>query len=129
MKIGIAGCKGRMGSLLVQELQSGAHKGAKFSGGTALPKEIITKSEFFITTDAEERFKKSDAVVDFTVPEATRRHIALAVKHKKTLIIGTTGLTAADDKKIRDAAKKTRIVQASNFSSGVNLLLTLVEKA
>ncbi len=129
MKIGIVGCKGRMGALLVKELQSGAHKNAKLAGGTALPQDIKSKSEFFITTDAEELFKKSDAVIDFTVPEATRKHLALAVKHKTTLIIGTTGLTATDEKKIKDAAKKTAIVQASNFSLGVNLLSALVEKA
>lgn len=129
MKIGITGCKGRMGSLLVQELQGGRYKGAALAGGTALPHEIRGRTEFFVTMDAEELFKKSDAIIDFTIPAATRKHIDLAVKHKKTLVIGTTGLTNADDKKIRNAAKKTRIIQASNFSTGVNLLTALVEKA
>jgi 4-hydroxy-tetrahydrodipicolinate reductase len=127
MKIGIAGCKGRMGSLLVQEIVSGRYRDAALSGGTVLPAEM-SKADFFITTDPDELFQKSDAVIDFTVPEATRKHVWLAAKHKKTLVIGTTGLTEADQKEIGDAAKETRIVQASNFSAGVNLLLALVEK-
>ncbi len=130
MKIGIAGCKGRMGALLVEEILSGNHKGATLVGGTALPQELRKGPEsFFITSDAEELFKKSDAVIDFTVPEATRKHIALAVKYKRTLVIGTTGLTASDEKKMSLAGKKTRIIQASNFSVGVNVLTALVEKA
>lgn len=129
MKIGIAGCKGRMGALLVRELQSGAHKGAVLAGGTALPADIKKNEDFFVTSSAEELFKKSDAVIDFTVPALTRKNIDLAVKHKKVLVIGTTGLTPADEKKIKAASKKTRIIVASNYSAGVNLLLALVEKA
>lgn len=128
MKIGVAGCKGRVGTLLVNELLSGNWKGATLTGGTVLPAEM-TKSDFFITTDADELFKKSDAIIDFTVPKATRAHIALAAKHKKILVIGTTGLSADDEKEIKSAAKKTTIIQSANFSVGVNVLLSLVEKA
>lgn len=132
MKIGITGCKGRMGAMLVQEILSGAIPGVTLSGGTVLPEDLKNgggKADFFVTTDAEDLFKKSDAVIDFTAPEATRKHVWLAAKNRKSLIIGTTGLTGTDDKEIRDAAKETRIVQASNFSVGVNLLSALVEKA
>ncbi|MGB4057847.1 MAG: 4-hydroxy-tetrahydrodipicolinate reductase, partial [Alphaproteobacteria bacterium] len=122
MKIGVAGCKGRVGTLLVNELLSGNWKGATLTGGTVLPAEM-TKSDFFITTDADELFKKSDAIIDFTVPKATRAHIALAAKHKKILVIGTTGLSADDEKEIKSAAKKTTIIHSANFSVGVNVLL------
>lgn len=131
MKIGIAGCRGRVGSLLVEELLSGNWKGLTLAGGTALPAEIKAagKTKFFITPDAEALFKKSDAVIDFTVPKATRLHAELAAKHKTALIVGTTGLTAADEKKISAAAKKTAIVRTANFSVCVNVLEALVEKA
>jgi 4-hydroxy-tetrahydrodipicolinate reductase len=129
MKIGIAGCKGRMGTLLVQEILSGQHKQAKLAGGTALPHEMKKGKPAYILDSAEELFKKSDVVIDFTVPAATRKHIDLAVKHKKTLILGTTGLSDSDDKKILDASKKTRIIKAANFSLGVNLLSALVERS
>lgn len=129
MKIGIAGCKGRMGSLLVQEILSGRHPEAKLAGGTALPGEITGKEDFFITDNADALFEKCDVLIDFTVPDATRKHIWLAAKHKKSIVIGTTGLTEADEKEIADAARETRIVYAANMSLGVNLLLALVEKA
>ena len=131
MKIGITGCRGRVGSLLVNELLSGAHKGLKLAGGSALPAEVKAAGNpgFFITADAEYLFEKADAVIDFTVPAATRQHIALAAKYKKPLIIGTTGLTAADEKKIKDAAKKIPVIYTANYSVCVNMLEALVEKA
>ncbi len=130
MKIGITGCKGRMGLMLVHEILSGAFDGVELAGGTVLAEDMgKTKADFFITADADELFKKSDTVIDFTAPEATRKHIWLAAKHHKSYIIGTTGLTDADEKEMKDAAKETRIVYAANYSVGVNLLAALVEKA
>ena len=132
MKIGVVGCKGRVGSLLVNEIRSGTWKGVTLSGGTLLPEDMAKAKktcDFFITADAEELFKKSDAVIDFTSPSATRKHAKLAAKHKKSLIVGTTGLSASDEKDLAVAAKNTVIVQAANFSIGVNVLLALVERA
>lgn len=128
MKIGITGCKGRVGSLLVQEILSGNWKGLELAGGSVLKGEN-KDATYFVTDEAEELFKKSDAVIDFTVPAATRAHIELAAAHKKALIIGTTGLSSEDEDAIKDAAKKTAIVYSANMSLGVNLLLALVEQA
>lgn len=128
MKIGITGCKGRMGSMLVQEIKSGAVPGVTLAGGTVLP-EDMGKADFFVTTNPEELFDQSDVIIDFTVPEATRKHVWLSAKRHKSIIIGTTGLSAADEKELHDAANETRIVYAANFSVGVNVLLSLAEKA
>lgn len=129
MKIGVTGCLGRVGSLLVAEILSGAWPNVELAGGTALPQDLSKEARFFVTDNADELFEKSDAVIDFTMPDATRKHIWLAAKHKKTYVVGTTGLTANDEKELRDAAAQTRIVYSANMSVGVNLLLALVEKA
>jgi 4-hydroxy-tetrahydrodipicolinate reductase len=128
MKIGIVGCMGRVGSLLVQEILSGRYKGVELAGGTALPQDI-KDATFLVTDDAEELFERADAVIDFTTPEATRAHAALAAKHKVTYVVGTTGLTKDDEKILADAAKNTQIVYTANMSVGVNVLLALVEQA
>ena len=55
-----------------------------------------------------------------------RRHFAaLAAKSGKVHIIGTTGLSAADEAAIKDAAKTAVIVKSGNMSLGVNLLAAL----
>jgi 4-hydroxy-tetrahydrodipicolinate reductase len=129
MKIGIAGCTGRVGQLLIEELQSGAWEGTELSGGYARDLSKLNDATFFTTDNVEELFEKSDIIIDFTLPEATRNHIKLAAKLQKALVIGTSGLTDEDEKSIEDAAKSAPIVYAPNTSIGVNLLFALVEEA
>ena len=52
--------------------------------------------------------------------------ITSCVKHKAAMVIGTTGLTASDHVMIDDAAKTIPILQASNSSLVVNVLLAIV---
>jgi len=129
MKIGITGCRGRVGRLLVEEISSGAWEGAELAGGTALKADIPEDPPFFMTDDPNELFKTADVVIDFTAPEATRKHAWLAAKHKTALVVGTTGLSDEDELELKDAAKETTIVYAANMSVGVNILLALIEQA
>ncbi|MEM7679959.1 MAG: 4-hydroxy-tetrahydrodipicolinate reductase [Pseudomonadota bacterium] len=130
MRVGIAGCQGRVGQILVNELLSGNFKGLEYIGGTVLPKELAKAPEHLKATDsADELFQKADVVIDFTAPEATVHHAKLAAKHATVLVAGTTGLSDKDEDALKKAAKKTVIIYAANFSIGVNMLLALVEQA
>lgn len=128
MKIGIAGYTGRVGQLLVKELDSGEWIGIQLSGGLArnAPKE---KAGFFTTTDAKEFFDISDVVIDFTLPDSTMTNARIAAQTKTPLVIGTTGLTHEHEKELGALSKNTPIVYAANMSLGVNLVMALVEKA
>lgn len=127
--IGVLGCGGRVGALLVQELQAG-HWGADvtLAGGT-VRQGAARPADFFTTEDPGELISCADVLIDFTSPEATAKHVWLAAKNHKPLVIGTTGLNPQQEQEIRDAAKETAIVYAANMSVGVNLLLALVEQA
>ncbi len=128
MKIGVVGCLGRVGSLLVEEILSGNWDGAELAGGTVLPGEE-QETGYFITSDAAELFARADVVIDFTCPTATLHHASLAAEHGKALIIGTTGLSADDEAHLTKCAEKATIMYAANMSVGVNILLALVEQA
>ena len=117
MKIGILGHKGRIGQLLVQELESGAHEGAEYAGGA-------DKDD-----DLEALIQNSDAVIDFTSPASSVETAKLAAKHKKIHVLATSGLSTEDEAVIEHAAKDTVIIYAANTSVGVNMLLALVEQA
>lgn len=129
MKIGITGCLGRMGQMLVHEIIHGNHEAIELAGGSVLTEDEKKDVEFFATEKADELFKASDVIIDFTQPEATENHIALAVQSKIPLVIGTTGLSAAQEEAIAKASQTCPIVYAANMSLGVNLMLALVEKA
>ena len=129
MNIGIVGCAGRMGRMLIEEVV--ATEGAHLAGGTEAPgSPLIGKNigELTVSDDAGVLFAASDAIIDFTVPAATRAHAAFAAKTGTAMVIGTTGLTAEDQAILAKTAEKAAIVQAANFSLGVNILLGLVEQ-
>jgi 4-hydroxy-tetrahydrodipicolinate reductase len=73
-------------------------------------------------------FAASRVVIDFTSPAAAVDHAALAVAHGCALVIGTTGLPAAVEAALAEAAGHVPIVAAPNMSVGVNLLLGLVKQ-
>lgn len=72
---------------------------------------------------------KGDVVIDFSLHTATPEIAALCAKHKKALVIGTTGHTDTETFQIRKLESKISIVWASNFSTGVNTLFWLTRKA
>ncbi len=130
MKIGVVGCNGRVGKLVIDELLSGNWKAynLELAGGLSR-KPTQSIGDLFITDNAEELFNRSDAIIDFTLPEGTVNHARLAAKLKKTLIVGTTGLSDDDINILKQASEETTIIYSANMSVGVNLLLALVEQA
>jgi len=71
----------------------------------------------------------ADVFVDFSAPDALADNIAAAVAAGKPILIGTTGLTAAHQAAIDEAALRIPVLQAANTSLGVNLLAHLVREA
>ncbi|MCB1550992.1 MAG: 4-hydroxy-tetrahydrodipicolinate reductase, partial [Alphaproteobacteria bacterium] len=126
MKIGIAGCTGRMGQLLTKEVLSA--NDCYLTGGITRDKENFPNN-VPILKDAEDLFAVSDLVIDFTAPEASLRHARIAASAKKPLIIGTTGISESQMSEIREAAIITPILYTPNASLGVNLLSQIVKKA
>ena len=128
-KIGVLGSAGRVGKLIVHEIQARHFgPGVTLAGGT-VRRGYPHDDSFFTTETPDELFEISDVLIDFTRPDATAQHVWLAAKHHKPLVIGTTGLSEPQESEIRDAAKEAPILYAANMSIGVNLLLALVEQA
>lgn len=137
MKIGVVGCAGRMGQMLVREIAATAGctlaGGTERPGGPALGKDLgvlagIDELGVVAIDDAATLFALSDAVIDFTSPDSTVRHAALAAQSETALVVGTTGLTPVQQAAIATAATHTPVIQSPNMSLGVNLLLALVEQ-
>jgi 4-hydroxy-tetrahydrodipicolinate reductase len=137
LRLVIAGAGGRMGRTLVRALTetkgyalAGAfeQKGAPGLGKDAGELAGVGALGVKIVDDARPLIAKADAVLDFTSPVATVALAALAVEAKIVHVIGTTGLSAADEKKIEAAARRAVIVKSGNMSLGVNLLAALAKR-
>jgi dihydrodipicolinate reductase len=70
-----------------------------------------------------------DVLIDFTLPEVMLKNLAFCRKAGKAMVIGTTGLDAAQKQLLAEAGKDIPIVFAANFSVGVNLSLKLLDMA
>ena len=71
----------------------------------------------------------ADVYIDFTQPAATRATAIAATSRRMAAVIGTTGLTAADEEAIAALVQVAPVVVSANFSLGVNLMLGLVKRA
>ena len=78
--------------------------------------------------DPTSLFLEADVVIDFSTPDASMHHVALAAETGKAMVIGTTGLTPDQEDMLRQAAKQSAIVYCANTSVGVTLLTQLVEQ-
>jgi 4-hydroxy-tetrahydrodipicolinate reductase len=70
----------------------------------------------------------SGVIIDFTRPDATMRHVDIALASGTAMVIGTTGLTAAEEEILKKAANQIPIVYCANTSVGVTLLGQIVEQ-
>src|SRR3954471_8406381 len=137
MRLIVAGAGGRMGGTLITaigETPGLSLAGATESEGSPLLGQDsgvlagLAPNRVVVTTEVRPLALAADAIVDFTVPAATGRLAALAAETHLAHIIGTTGMSAEDDAKVAEAAKKTAIVKSGNMSLGVNLLAVLTKK-
>ena len=78
---------------------------------------------------AELKARACDVIVDFSAPAATGPLLQLAVAHRKPVVIGTTGHTPAEKKRLLALAAKVPCVWTGNFSVGVNVLFHLTRQA
>jgi 4-hydroxy-tetrahydrodipicolinate reductase len=126
MKIGITGCTGRMGQLLVKEVRAASDLSLS---GCTYRDQVPPPADLDIFDDAAQLFAASDVVIDFTSPNASVEHASIAAQQGKALVIGTTGLSSAQRDQIAVSAKTAPILISANTSLGVNVLASLVQKA
>jgi 4-hydroxy-tetrahydrodipicolinate reductase len=137
MRLVIAGAGGRMGRTLVRaasEMGGMRVVGAlEPAGSPLLGQDVGTlaglpQSGVVLSSDVEPLLGDAEAIVDFTIPAASAGLAERAARARCSHIIGTTGLSAADEAKIAAAAQETAVVKSGNMSLGVNLLAALVRQ-
>jgi 4-hydroxy-tetrahydrodipicolinate reductase len=82
-----------------------------------------------VGSDVELALASCEALIDFTRPDGTLRHVEACVRSARAIVIGTTGFSDAQLGAIREAAKRIPIVMAPNFAIGVNVLFKAAEVA
>ena len=136
IKITVAGCLGRMGQEISKQILK--NKKLEFVGGfefkkhkdinKPLNKVSDIQSSKLVTANSAQLIKEANVIIDFTTPESTLDNLKIASANKTAFVIGTTGMTDAQKKKVKGYSKKIPILMSSNMSVGVNLLFKLVKQ-
>jgi 4-hydroxy-tetrahydrodipicolinate reductase len=138
VRIAIAGASGRMGRMLIEavlgdpqaQLVAAFDQPGSAAIGTDAGAALGRSTGVAVGGDAAAALAGGvDVLIDFTRPEGTMAHLALARRHGVKLVVGTTGFTPEQKAAIGAAAQDIGIVFAPNMSVGVNVLVKLVEAA
>ena len=136
LSVGVLGATGRVGKLLVQvcleddSLILGAavtRPESTLIGQDAATSVGLPPCGVLITALGTGCFEHCDVVIDFSLPDGLDS--AFDVLDGKPLVTGTTGLRAETINKLNAYTYEAPVLAAANFSTGVNVLLTLVEIA
>ncbi|MGM9663158.1 MAG: 4-hydroxy-tetrahydrodipicolinate reductase [Oscillospiraceae bacterium] len=136
MKIVITAPGGKMGKLVVREALK---RPADFTivGAVGNPVRDYIGKDISAAThgeevgariygDIEEIIAECDGVVDFSTVEASMQVVAACVKHRKPLLLGTTGFSEEQERIIAEAGKHIAIAESHNTSKAVNLIYELL---
>jgi len=126
IKLGITGVCGKMGRRIFEL----ASLNKDFEVQLALEKKgtpMIGKDlgKLKISSNSDGMFL-IDVLIDFTVPEAAETNLDYAAKYKKALVLGTTGLSDSQLKKVEEVANVIPVIFSPNMSIGVNVLFSMV---
>jgi 4-hydroxy-tetrahydrodipicolinate reductase len=137
LKLCVAGAAGRMGQYIINEATS---KGHQVVGAIEAPnspavgknlRELGSNSDTKILAADKlaQALKDADIFISFTVPAADLVNIPIAVELGKRIILGTTGFTQDQNRRIVNAMLgKVPAVFSPNYSVGVNILFKLAEQ-
>lgn len=135
IKVIVAGAAGRMGSRLVALIRdstaltlAGAIEG---KGHHALGEDAgeiagCGRVGIAITDDLSSILDRGEVVIDFSSPEATMNNLRIVARHRRAMVIGTTGLGAMELDELKSLARQVPCVFSPNMSVGVNLIYKVI---
>ena len=129
IKVGVSGAGGKMGKRIIALASDSKDLKVVFGlEDKNHPQVGKTIDKVKISADFDS-IEACDCLIDFSAPNATLEYLDYAVKFKKCMVIGTTGLDRRAQDKIRESAKSIPIVFSPNMSVGVNILFRLLKIA
>ena len=111
LRVALAGAAGKMG----REIQALAEK------NTTISFAVDSKMNW-----SKVKAANVDVVIDFSSPEGLTEALEWALKERKPLVSGTTGLAASDFAKIKKAAGRIPILYSANMSLGIAALSAML---
>ena len=138
IKVGIVGAAGKMGKMLITQISESTtmtlaaaveQPGVPALGADAGTVAGLQVLGIPVTDNLSSALDEIDVLIDFTIADATARHIDACRQSGTPMVIGTTGLSEAHKSAMAVLSEHVPVVFASNYSVGVNATFQLVEMA
>ncbi len=134
IKAVVSGAAGRMGSRIISlmaESDDFQLVGAiEAPGHPALGQPVnLSGGELMIEDDLNKLLGGADVIVEFSLPQASLEHLDLARAQGTAMVIGTTGFSPVEQKRLEELGHQVPCLVSPNMSLGVNLMYGLLEQA
>ncbi len=137
-RVAVTGAAGRMGKMLMEAISMA--EGVELTAAIERPDSSLLgadagelsglgKNNVKVVGNLEEVINDFDVLIDFTIPAATLSNASICAKHGMRMVAGTTGLSPEQKTELLSHQDKMPLCFAANYSTGVNLTLSLLEAA
>jgi len=138
IKLAVFGASGRMGRTILSCLPES--EDFELKGALTIPSDPDLGKDAgsaagvgplgaALTDDRKLVLNDAQVAIDFTLPGALEGNLEACVKSGTPLVVGTTGLGAAQHAALAAAGREIPLVYGRNMSIGVNVFLALVGQA
>jgi 4-hydroxy-tetrahydrodipicolinate reductase len=127
LRVVVTGATGRMGGAVLEAAGERGHEAVAVT--ETVPVDVAGADETFAGSDLPAALEDADALVDFTVPEASLEYVETAAEAGVPCVVGTTGFGEEGTSRLREAAERVPVLKAANFARGVQALLRAVGAA
>jgi 4-hydroxy-tetrahydrodipicolinate reductase len=129
MNIAVTGATGRMGRTVIETATDHEDVTVAFGVDPDVESGEVAGVRVYHPDELESILDEArpNAVIDFTVPEATVATAEAAADAAAPMVIGTTGFD--DEARLRELAERVPILKTGNFSRGIQTLLVALEDA
>ena len=119
------GCNGKMG----QEIVKQSLKISDIQIVAGIDKNDLGDNKFPVYLKPEDITERIDAIIDFSIPDASINMLTYAKSKHIPIVIATTGFSDEQINIIEETSKELPIFKSSNMSLGINLMIKLVQEA
>jgi len=119
------GCNGKMGHTISNLISQDPT--CKMVAGIDI--NTTAYFDYPVFSSLEECRVEADVIIDFSIAHAVEKLLTSAIQKELPVVVCTTGLSKDQVDFVHQASKKIPVLFSANMSLGVNLLVSLVQKA
>lgn len=119
------GCNGKMGRVITRLVSEDSM--SRIVAGIDI--SDVLPNDYPVYTNPAECTEAADVIIDFSHPSALEPLLEFAVSRKLPAVIATTGLSAEQKDRLVQVSEKIPVFFSANMSLGINLLISLAQKA